>query len=184
MTTLDGGSLLSSWTQSLGVRGRGQLSHFSDEEVETPGWQDLPGPERGEGVAPRQAVQPRVQGPVHYLRSLGGAGGCGVPGPHRTREALPAPGGWPAGVRGTFLSSTSCTLHSFLLLLQQISNLWLKNSQAPGKLSCPFESLGAPADPRCGCVPEVSASTACPLSVSLYLIRTPDTGSGPHPPQI
>lgn len=105
------------------------LSPCVDEEVETPGWQDCPGPERGGGGGVEAGCAAVVQGPVHYLRSLGGAGGCGVPGPQNTGGPSSFSGrvaGWGEGHLP--LSSTSCTLHSFLLLLQQISNLWLKTA--------------------------------------------------------
>lgn len=124
-----------------------------------------------------------VQGPVHCLRSLGGAGGCGVPGPQNTGGPSSFSGrvaGWGEGHLP--LSSTSCTLHSFLLLLQQISNLWLKTAnRLQGRtLPAPSSLWGLQASLDVA----VSLRSLPPLhalfSVSLYLIRTPDTGSGPR----
>lgn len=113
-------------TQSLGREREGPalsllwggvcLSPRVDEEVETLGWQDCPGPQLGGGGGIEAGCAAVVQGPAHCLRGLGAGWGPVVsPGPQST-------GGpssfsrWVAGwgwVRGTFLSPAPlalCTL--------------------------------------------------------------------------
>ena len=80
----------------------------------------------GEGVALRQAVQP-------WFRALRTAWGAWVRGRGPQNTGGPSSfSRWVTGwgrVRGHLpLSSASCTLYSFLLLLQQISNLWFKTT--------------------------------------------------------
>lgn len=110
-------------------------------------------------------------------------GGCGVPGASEHRrpfQLLQVGGRLGLGEGHLPLSSASCTLYSFLLLLQQISNLWLKTTNrlqgrtlpAPSSLWGLRASLDVAVSLR-------SQPPLCGLSLCLYLIRTPDTGSGP-----
>lgn len=121
------------------MRGRGQLSHFSGEGCASPhmwmrksklqGGRTAQVLSAGEGVASRQASH--GSGPCALPEELGW--GWGLWCPRASEHGRPFQLLWVGGRLGLGeghlpLSSASCTLHSFMLLLQQISNLSLKTA--------------------------------------------------------